>query len=124
MNATATTCAELYACNPTFASGIAAWVANRRCPLELADFLMEFGFDAAADCARWAAIEPDRPVCTPLSENHGERGGECGPFPSCELDDDEEWGWASWDRSEFEHKWAFCVPVEIKTIRLPSQIDA
>ena len=73
---TATTCAELYHCHPTFAAGIATWVANRRCPLELGDLLEDLGFPTAADCARWAASEPDRPAW-------GTAGRlTCGPYPT------------------------------------------
>lgn len=54
------TCGQLLDCDPTFASAIAMWVAEKRCPLQLGDYLQELGLDAAADCARWCAEQPDR----------------------------------------------------------------
>lgn len=73
---TPTTAAELYAASGTFRAAVTKWVADRRCPLELGDFLDEHGLPAPADCARWCAACPDRrrwsgPALPP-----------CGPFPT------------------------------------------
>ena len=68
---------ELYDREPTFRAGITAWVEERRCDLRLVDLLLEYGLTTQAECARWAATEPDRPFAE-------DRGNEtvCGPFPS------------------------------------------
>lgn len=73
---------ELYERDETFRTGIAAWVAERRCDLRLVDVLLEHGLTTQAECARWAATEPDRPY----------RGGgpKSGPFPSL-FDGDYYW---------------------------------
>lgn len=94
------TCAELYHCNPTFAAAINAWVAERRCPLALGDFLEELDMHAPAACARWAATEVDRPVY------HGSITGEvCGPFP-----DRGDGGWY-WVRGgpQYLHESSGCI---------------
>ncbi len=59
---TALTCAAMYEYDLTFRSAIAKWVADRRCPLELADYLRENDLHAAADCADWCAAQPDQDV--------------------------------------------------------------
>src|SRR5215510_7386825 len=69
---------DLYVHNDTFRAGIAAWVAERRCDLRLVDVLLEYELTEQAECARWAATEPDRPFL----EDHRDRT-KCGPFPSC-----------------------------------------
>jgi hypothetical protein len=74
---------ELCDRDATFRAGIAAWVAERRCDLRLVDLLLEYGLETQAECARWAATEPDRP----LAEDRGDDGVVCGPFPSCYLGD-------------------------------------
>jgi hypothetical protein len=51
---------ELYEREPTFRAGVLAWVADRRCDLRLVDLLLEYGLTTQAECARWAATEPDR----------------------------------------------------------------
>jgi hypothetical protein len=67
---------ELYDREPTFRAGIAAWVEDRRCDLRLVDLLLEHGLTAQADCARWAATEPDRPFYRDQKS-----GEQCGPYP-------------------------------------------
>ncbi len=62
------TCAALYEYDLTFRAGIAKWVADRRCPIALADYIRDLGLDAAADCADWCATEPDRPVWHPVED--------------------------------------------------------
>lgn len=72
------TAQALYGCNSDVRALIDVWVSERRCPLPLCDLFLEFGLEAQAECARWAATEPERSVF--------DRGNEtaefCGPFPS------------------------------------------
>lgn len=82
------TAKTLYEIDPLFRMGVDAWVADRRCDIRLVDVLLEHGLIDAADCARWAATEPDR------------RGivekGEFGPVPSpCDNGGDYHW-FPSW----------------------------
>jgi len=49
------TAAELYECDPGFRGFLAAWEADRRCPLELCDYLLDRDMEGPAECARWAA---------------------------------------------------------------------
>lgn len=76
---------ELHEHSSTFRCGIAEWVQERRCPLSLVDLLLEYGLEKQADCARWAATEPDRPVF-----GAGKRE-VCGPFPT--SGGNSEWFW-------------------------------
>lgn len=58
-------CAELYKRDAGFRGFLQTWLETRRCPLELADYLMDAGFaDASGPVAavRWAASEPERPT--------------------------------------------------------------
>lgn len=75
---TVLTCATLYETDPTFVSAIAKWVHDKRCPIQLGDYLEELGLCAAADCARWCATEPDRKVWLDAKQM-------CGPFPDAGL---------------------------------------
>lgn len=84
---------SLYATSGLFRAAVAKWVADRRCPIELGDFLEENGLVAAADCARWCVEQPDRPVRLPYVQM-GERDGSCGPFPTMGGESDEAfWMW-------------------------------
>lgn len=74
------TAKKLYKVSDTFRSLIEAWEIDRRCPFAMVDFLLENDLPVQAEAARWAATEEDRPVFVPLVD-HGERGGECGPYP-------------------------------------------
>lgn len=109
------TCAALYECDPNVRVFVDEWVRERRCPLPLVDVLLEYGLTAAAECARWAATEPDLPVYEPLAEMHGERGGECGPYPACECSEKPDWVWCA---SIYDHRRAraFDVPEDIRTV--------
>ncbi len=109
MTATAPlTCTALYAYDDVFRSAIAKWVADRRCPIELADYLRERELHAAADCAEWCATEPDRDVYDPLLE-HGEAPGFCGPFPTAgellspapDPDIEFDWYWVNKDSPQY-----------------------
>lgn len=62
-----------------FRAFLAVWDKGRRCPLPLVDFLLEHGLESQAEAARWCAGGPTNPVFDP---SPGERGGECGPYPS------------------------------------------
>lgn len=59
---TTATATDLYAQYAEFRSMIDLWVAHRRCPLPLVDWLLELGMESMAEAARWAATEPERPV--------------------------------------------------------------
>jgi len=82
METTQLTCAYLYEVDPTFRSAIGKWIADRRCPIQLGDYLEELGLFDAADCARWAASEPDRDTF---------EGYKCGPFPAESLEHTYYW---------------------------------
>lgn len=71
---------ELYETDPGFRGFLACWDEDRRCPLELVDYLLDRGMGAQAECARWAAETPDRPVLSAYV-SCGERPGICGPYP-------------------------------------------
>ncbi len=88
---TALTCRELYDCNPTFAAGINTWVADRRCPIGLGDLLEELGLPSAADCARWAATDPDT---TDTIAGKTFVGGPYPGEPSCG-----QYRWLRYDRA-------------------------
>jgi hypothetical protein len=85
MNATA-----LYEVDSTFAAGVGAWDADRRCPIALGDLLEEMGLPAQAACARWAAAEPDRRVRVPAT-HVGEKTSPCGPYPTTAGYDASRW---------------------------------
>lgn len=96
MTTTPMSAADLYACNGNVRALVDVWVDERRCPAPLGDCLEELGLPGAADCARWAATEPERSVLCPMIAD-GERGGKCGPFPSRLHDDVWFWsGTGSW----------------------------
>lgn len=76
---------ELYDRDDTFCTGIAAWVAERRCDLRLVDVLLEHGLTAQAEGARWAATEPDRSFASDRNLKE-----VCGPFP-CVYDGNFYW---------------------------------
>lgn len=56
------TAADYYATHSDFRDAIDIWIEHRRCPMYLVDICIELGEDAMADCCRWAATEPERPV--------------------------------------------------------------
>ena len=106
------TCAELYTTDPTFAAGINKWVSDRRCPIEMGDYLEELGLPGPADCARWCAGEPDRTVCSPMEER-GEKPSPSGVFPT--MAD----GWL-WYDAHSRDRWFNCsVPED----RVPETIS-
>ena len=71
---TVTTAADLYAVDATLRSLIAVWVAEKRAPIVLVDYLLENGLESQAECVRWAATEPDMQL-------QEESPAESGPFP-------------------------------------------
>jgi hypothetical protein len=54
------TAGEAYDCDLDFRMLVDAWVEERRCPLALVDRALELGMESQAECARWAATEPER----------------------------------------------------------------
>jgi hypothetical protein len=58
-----------------FRALIAAWVADRRCPVGLSDWLREHDLDDQAEAAAWAADAPDRCRDPFTFDDY------CGPFP-------------------------------------------
>ena len=81
------TCADLYRSDPTFRSLIDLWGAGRRCPLVTVDLLLEYGLEAAADCCRWAATEPERPVFWTTFTEFGP------PYPTTTINDKSVYVW-------------------------------
>lgn len=77
------TAADLYECDPGFRGFLAVWVENRRCPLELVDYLLDRDMEGPAECARWCAAEPDRDIYDPPDAG---RGGPC-PLQNRPRDD-------------------------------------
>ncbi len=110
-----TNCTELYQRSSEFQSAIAKWVADRRCPIQLGDYLQELGLDSAADCARWAASEPDRRVMSNPATMHGELGGICGPFPACNVTPNPQWCWCSCITDNKPGTRAFDVPERVES---------
>lgn len=95
------TAAELYATDAGFRGFLAVWDQNRRCPLELVDYLLDRGMESQAECARWAATEPDREVYNPKKAN-GEREGNCGPYPG--MSGDAYWYWLLTETTDRPHR--------------------
>lgn len=89
------TAGEAYNTDLTFRVLVDQWVSGRRCPLPLADRCLDFGMEAQADCARWAATEPERPVVCEGYEV--EDRGASFPYPG--LGAKAPWG-------ELQHRWA------------------
>ena len=85
MSEVAVSARELHDRDDTFRTGIAAWVEERRCDLRLVDVLLEHGLTAQAECARWAASEPDRSFASDRNLKK-----VCGPFP-CVYDGNYYW---------------------------------
>jgi hypothetical protein len=115
-----TSARELYERDATFRAGIAAWVAERRCDLKLVDLLLEYGLTTQAECARWAATQPDRPFAN-------RSGVHCGPFP-CKYKRDFYWydrggNRASRDSHDIPRK-HFGRPVHYLTDKFKSATDA
>lgn len=96
---TTLTATSLYATSGLMRAAIAKWVADKRCPLELGDFLEEHGLVSQADCARWCATMRDRP-------NYYVGDEYTGPFPH-------KWSYWAWT-GECENKLQFAhrVPIE------------
>ncbi len=86
------TATELYPLSIELQAFLTAWERDRRCPLELVDYLLEQGLESQAECARWCAVQPDLEVLMPI-RSAGERGGKCGPFPTMSGMLDGTWIW-------------------------------
>lgn len=71
------TATDAYHCDDVFRSLVNEWAEYRRCPRPLVDRCLDFGLDGAAECARWASTEADRPVY----EGAVKRGDLSGPYP-------------------------------------------
>lgn len=69
------TAREAYDTDAVFRALVNEWVDERRCPLPLVDRCLDFDMPAAAECARWAATEPEREI-------FGGGGQRCGPYPT------------------------------------------
>lgn len=118
------TAAELYERDPEFRALMAAWVADRACPISLGDFLEERGCsELCCRIARWAGECQERPVYSPCRE-WGERDTPCGVFPT--MGADSSW-FLSWVRADFHSegglsssKTAEEIPADLCDIRDPS----
>ena len=73
------TAAELYRTSADMRGFVRFWVRRRRCPLPFVDFLTEFELVSQAACARWCAMEPDRPEFD--YRTFMPMGRACGPTP-------------------------------------------
>src|SRR6185295_20225939 len=71
------TAQELYGVDAEFRSLIARWVADKRCPLVLADKLSESGLEGQSRCAEWCSWYKDRPLY-----DGGWSDKKSGVFPS------------------------------------------
>lgn len=61
MTSTVTSARELWdSGHPDFVALVRVWEVEKRCPLPLADVLMEHGLDRQSEVAKWAATYPDR----------------------------------------------------------------
>lgn len=54
------TATELYQTDPEFQALIQCWIADKRCPIPMADYLRERGLEGQAEAAEWAAWKEDR----------------------------------------------------------------
>lgn len=105
------TCAELYPVSAELHGFLAAWSRDRRCPLELVDYLLEQDLPGPAEAARWAATEPRREVYAPCLAGC-ERGGPCHPYPSMnniKMEGYDGYGWF-WYATHYDPKHAGDVP--------------
>ena len=85
---------------------VACWLAERRCPIGLADHLLESGFQGPAQAAYWAATAPER-------EMH-DGTGRSGPMPATGstimVDDMHERGLLLGNRWYFLGSWPILRP--------------
>ena len=89
------TCKELYECDSGFRGFIQTWVDVKRCPLELADYLMDRGWDKKSgpvQAVLWAATTPKRRVGDDLDEWYHPYPGEWK---------DLYWWWVSDNSNEY-----------------------
>ncbi len=75
-----------YDCDGDVKALVDVWVSERRCPLVLVDRLLELGLPTAAECARWAATEPEQKSygATLRNDEH--------PYP-CQRQEGTPWYW-------------------------------
>lgn len=89
------TALELYQLDPAVRGFFDCWVADRRCPIQLVDYLRDRDMYRAASAARWAATAAALPgVDTALADE--------GPYPSR---DERYYIWFNardWPSSEFD----------------------
>ena len=71
------TARAMYDADLTFRLLIDEWVKKKRCPLVLVDRCLELNLNTQAECARWAAAQPDR-WCGENSSG----AINCGTFPA------------------------------------------
>lgn len=55
------TATELHQTDPDFQALIQCWIADKRCPIPMADYLRERGLEGQAEAVEWAAWKEDRP---------------------------------------------------------------
>ena len=110
--APAMTAAELYRTDSTFRALIASWIAEKRCPYCMADYLRDCDLWHLAPGAEWAATEPDRPeflTMHALRNANDFKGNLIGPYPSVADGSGERGYWfAEWPP---EH--ANCLPYRL-----------
>ncbi len=99
------TAAELYECDPGFRGFLAVWERDRRCPLELVDYLIERDMESQAECARWCATQPNRSPYNPPDAE------PCGPCPLKNGQRDDYYYFIS----RYEIEWANSIPAEMVT---------
>ena len=62
---------EALLADPPFAALLKCWEVDRRCPICLADYLREQGFEDEAVAAEWAATEPEKQRVAEVGEARG-----------------------------------------------------
>lgn len=83
------TARELYDTDPGFRGFLACWDEDRRCPLELVDYLLDRGMDSQAEAARWAHEGDDWELFSSAHPNSCK--ARHGRYPACFSDGD--WMW-------------------------------
>lgn len=101
------TAAELYEHDAGFRGFLAVWDENRRCPLELVDYLLDRDMTGPAECARWCATYRDRSPYDPAGDPPH------GTYPQPNTPED----WYFHVSNYTDHDgWANSIPARLVTV--------
>ncbi len=96
------TATEAYRCDPDFRNLVDEWDRERHCSLPLVDRCLELEMLGAAECARWAATEPEREWV-----HEGVNKGFSYPYPA-KFHGDHGYYW--WAMESWPHQKCHWVP--------------